>query len=124
VKTAAGTRDLSAFKGASPDALWLVFGKSQFMGETGCGAVQGTAVTTGNFLDLAGLAPVALAECSGSAKATKAALVDAYRQLAQDGRVIWTISGKTLELRGATTVLTFADKGPASRLQGSAAPSS
>ena len=124
VKTSAGTRDLSTFQGAAPDALWLVFGRGGYMGETGCDGVQGEAVTSGQFLDLAGSSPVTLGECSGSAKTVKVPLVAAYQQLAEDGRVTWTISGKTLQLLGTSTVLTFTDKGPASQLQGSPASTS
>ena len=69
------TSTCPAFQGASPDALWLVFGRGGYMAETGCDAVQGEAVTSGDFLDLAGLTPVALGKCSGSAKALKLALV-------------------------------------------------
>lgn len=93
------------------------------MGQTGCDGVQGTAVTSGHFLDLAGASPVNLGNCSGSAETVKAALASAYTELVKDGRVVWNISGKTLELRGTSTVLTFTDHGPASALHPSAAAS-
>jgi hypothetical protein len=54
----------------------------------------------------------------------KPLLAAAYQQLAVDGRVSWTITGKTLELRGESTVLTFTDHGPASQLEGSPASAS
>jgi hypothetical protein len=125
VQTATANLDLSTFHGTSPDALWLVFGRGSYMAETGCDAVQGEAVTSGHFLDLAGALPVQLGNCSGSAKVHKPPLVTtAYQQVAKEGRVTWTITGTTLQLRGTGTVLTFTDKGPASQLQGTPASAS
>lgn len=124
MQTPQGDRPLSTFEEVPDEGRWLVFGNSGFMGQTACDALQGVAVTSGHFLDLAGVSPVTLDNCSGSAKAVKPLVVAAYMQLVDDGRVTWTITGTTLQLRGTSTTLAFADQGPASALQPSAAPSS
>jgi hypothetical protein len=126
VRTSKGTSDLSSYQGATPDALWLTFGAltGNFFAGVGCDGVQGTAITSGHDLDLAGLLPAPTGGCSAAAKATHTAVTDAYRQLVKDGRVSWTVTGTTLVLRGTTTTLTFTDKGPASRLQGAPASAS
>lgn len=123
ITNAQATVDLSSFKGSSPDALWLTFGRGSLVGGVACGYLQVLAsVPTGSFLDLAGVHRVSGDACAATAVHNE--VLAAYQRLVVDGHVAWKVTGSTLEISGGNTVLRFEDKGPASQLLGTPASAS
>jgi hypothetical protein len=110
-----GNRDLENYQ-TQPGSLWLTFGKGHWLGNDDCNEHQGGAVFTSDFLDLTGGPTIIGTACvAGSAHEQIAGV---YDQLVKDGRLLWTVTGGKLELRGVNTVVDFLDAGPASALCG------